>query len=123
MKISLAGLAFLLVALAFPFLVGAEFGLGPPFSEITVRFLAGESPVAGVNAILVDGAVKEQTAVSGGDGRVSFLLEAPTGNATLTFWKEGFPPARQAIPYVQGNHYRIDVQLPEAKLTPGGGDQ
>jgi len=105
-------LALLLAVLAFPSLAGAEFGLGPPFTVITVRFLEGKAPQAGVNAILVDGAVKEQTAVSGANGAISFTLEAPSGNAALTFWKEGFPTARKAIPYIQGNHYRIDVQMP-----------
>ncbi len=115
MKTGVRCLALLLVAFSFPSLAGAEFGLGPPFSVITVRFLQGDIPQAGVNAILVDGAVKEQTAVSGAGGRVSFTLEAPSGNAELTFWKEGFPTARQAIPYVQGNRYAVDVQMPEKK--------
>ena len=115
MKTRVRCLAIILAALSFPSLAGAELGLGPPVTHLTVQFVRGSEPQAGVTAVLVDGAIREQQAVSGDNGKVSFVFQAPSANAELTFWKEGVPASRKAIPYVAGNHYRLDLQLPEAK--------
>jgi hypothetical protein len=90
-----------------------ERGLGPAFTHITLIFVSGDIPQAGVHAILKDGANREHTGISDSRGMISFTLQAETAMAFVTYWKEESPVWKKTIEYDAGNNYTIRLEIPE----------
>lgn len=90
-----------------------ELGLGPPFTHFTLTFVSGDLPREGITAVLVDESKKEWTGVSDQGGQIQFAIQAGSGTAFLTYWKDGSAILKKALPYHAGNHYNFRLELNE----------
>ncbi len=91
----------------------AEFGPGSPFTEIILTFVEGDVPQAGITVVMVDEDKKEWTGVSDRNGRVKFTIQATSGTAFVTYWRDGNAVLKKALPYHAGNHYNFRLEMAE----------
>ncbi len=92
----------------------ADVLLGPPPTYINITFASDSHPLAGVTAVLIDGANMEWKQVSNAEGEVRFVFEAESGMAFLTYWQgETVPVYKKVFEYNAGNHYNYTLTLKE----------